>query len=70
MDTLHKIISLQNATLLKRIAESKYDNIDEIKAFIDKYNKHNYHVLKISKNDDLLKYSYNRIINIQNAFDL
>ncbi len=70
MDTLNKIISLQNMILLKQIAESKYDNPDDIQSFIDKYHKYNYHVLKVSKDDKLLEYSYKRIINIQNAFDI
>lgn len=65
MDTLNKVISLQNLILLKKIAENKYDNSDDVKNFIDKYHKYNYHVLKVSKNDKLLEYSYNRIINIQ-----
>lgn len=65
MDTLNKIISLQNLILLKKIAENKYDNSDDVKNFIDKYHKYNYHVLKVSKNNKLLEYSYNRIINIQ-----
>ena len=52
------------------IAEDKFDNENDKKTFIEKYHKYNYHVLKVSRNDDILKYSYNRIINIQNTFNL
>lgn len=70
MDKLSEIVSFQNYELLKNIAESKFNDKVEIEKFINKYHKYNYHVLKVSKDDQLLEYSYNRIINIQTAFDL
>ena len=70
MDKLNKIVSYQNHILLKKIADSKFDNSNDVNNFIEKYHKYNYHLLKVSKNDKLLEYSFNRIINIQNAFNL
>lgn len=70
MDKLTKIINIQNKNLLNIIAEDKFNDDDDKKNFIEKYHKYNYHLLKVSRNDDLLKYSYNRIINIQNTFNL
>jgi len=70
MDTLNKIVSYQNHILLKKIADSKFNNSNDVNNFIEKYHKYNYHMLKVSKNDKLLEYSFNRIINIQNAFNL
>jgi hypothetical protein len=70
MEKLTKLVSLQNKQLLETIANKMIEDDEEKKIFIEKYNKYNYHKLRVSKNDDLLKYSYNRIINIQSAFNL
>ena len=69
MDKLTKLVSLQNKQLLETIANKMIDDDKEKKDFIEKYHKYNYHVLKVSRNEDLLKYSYQRIINIQNSFN-
>tara|TARA_B100000900_G_scaffold411912_1_gene432571 strand:- start:130 stop:342 length:213 start_codon:yes stop_codon:yes gene_type:complete len=70
MDKITKLISIQNKNLLDSIANDMFDSEKDKLEFINKYHKYNYHVLKVSKNDKLLKYSFNRIVNIQNAFDL
>lgn len=70
MEKITKLISIQNKNLLNSIANDMFDSEKDKLEFINKYHKHNYHVLKVSKNDKLLKYSFNRIVNIQSAFDL
>tara|TARA_Y100000389_G_scaffold179600_1_gene193812 strand:- start:254 stop:466 length:213 start_codon:yes stop_codon:yes gene_type:complete len=70
MEKITKLISIQNKNLLESISDHMFDSNKDKLEFINKYHKYNYQVLKVSKNDKLLKYSFNRIINIQSAFDL
>ena len=70
MDKITKLVCLQNKQLLETIANKMIDDDHEKKMFIERYHKYNYHILRVSRNDDLLKHSYNRIINIQSTFDL
>jgi hypothetical protein len=68
MDKIIHLISIQNVQLLNRICDDKFTNdIDKLE-FINKYHKYNYHVTEISKDKKILKYYFNRIINIQKKF--
>ena len=64
MDKLINLIEIQNNILLNKIANDKFKTDEEKRAFINKYSKHNFHIVKVTRNDYLLKYSMNRINNI------
>ena len=68
MDKITKLISIQNIQLLNRISDDKFTNDIDKQEFINKYHKYNYHVTKISKDKQILKYYFDRIINIQKKF--
>jgi len=64
MDIFQEILSQQNILLLSRIAEDKFtDDQDKIK-FIKKYNKYNYQILKITKENKIKSYK-KRIIKMK-----
>jgi len=51
MDFIEKILEIQNSELLVKIAVDNFDNIYDIKQFIEKYDKKNFRKLKIVKGD-------------------
>jgi hypothetical protein len=50
MDFIQKILSLQNDELLVRIAIDKFDNINDRRKFVKKYDKVNFRKLKLKRN--------------------
>jgi len=64
MNRVVDIISIQNKILLSNIADQMFDNDLDKNIFIEKYHKYNFHVVKVSKNKNLLNHSFKRIVNI------
>ena len=60
MDFIQKILSLQNDELLVRIAIDKFDNINDRRKFVKKYDKVNFRKLKLKRNK--IHKNYNKII--------
>jgi len=61
MDFIQKILSLQNDELLVRIAIDKFDDINDRRKFVKKYDKVNFRKLKLKRNK--IHKNYNKIIN-------
>ena len=51
MDILNNTIKEQNLILLKNIADKKYEKEEDRENFINKYNKLNYRLLLVVKQD-------------------
>jgi len=49
MDFIEKILSLQNDELLVRIAIDKFDDINDRRKFVKKYDKVNFRKLKLKR---------------------
>jgi|TARA_B110000902_G_scaffold204200_1_gene232273 hypothetical protein len=60
MDFIQKILSLQNDELLVRIAIDKFDDINDRRKFVKKYDKVNFRKLKLKRNK--IHKNYNKII--------
>jgi|TARA_B110000285_G_scaffold162971_1_gene182016 hypothetical protein len=60
MDFIQKILSLQNDELLVRIAIDKFDNINDRRKFVKKYDKVNFRKLKLKRNK--IHKNYKKII--------
>jgi len=64
MDFIQKILSLQNDELLVRIAIDKFDDINDRRKFVKKYDKVNFRKLKL-KRDKIHKNYKKRITKLQ-----
>ena len=60
MDFIQKILNLQNDELLVRIAIDKFDDINDRRKFVKKYDKVNFRKLKLKRNK--IHKNYNKII--------
>lgn len=60
MDFIQKILSLQNDELLVRIAIDKFDDINDRRKFVKKYDKVNFRKLKLKRNK--IHKNYKKII--------
>tara|TARA_B110000495_G_C22825214_1_gene481574 strand:- start:105 stop:302 length:198 start_codon:yes stop_codon:yes gene_type:complete len=60
MDFIQKILSLQNDELLVRIAIDKFDNINDRRKFVKKYDKVNFRKLKLKRHK--IHKNYTKII--------
>lgn len=56
MDILKDIVYMQNKELLERIANDKYNHLDDKKEFIEKYLKKNFCQPNIIKSDPTPRY--------------
>tara|TARA_B100001094_G_scaffold332314_1_gene403858 strand:+ start:4906 stop:5106 length:201 start_codon:yes stop_codon:yes gene_type:complete len=63
MDNIKKILELQNINLLKKIAEDKFQDEEDKKNFIERYNKLNYRNYKIIYQKNNLINDYKKIID-------
>jgi len=56
MEFLNNILKIQNIQILQKIANDKFTKETDKKLFIEKYNKINYQLLNIIKEDIYLNY--------------
>ena len=60
MDFIEKILSLQNDELLVRISIDKFDDINDRRKFVKKYDKKNFRKLKLKR--DKIHKNYKKTI--------
>jgi len=63
MEFLEKLLEIQNVELLRNIAKDKFSDEDDIREFINKYNKKNYKKFIVKHKEKNTLENYDKIIN-------